>query len=349
MTEYLSDIKNNMLELRTRCDQLSLNEWDGALSGKNIDSKNYSRALMNLVKSSPQLMACNPKSIIDECLQIATLGLRPEKHLGQAYLIPYRAKNQNQSNATLIIGYKGFIDLAFKSGHIKAFYAHVRCKNDKFIMRLGTNKSIDHWIVDDNDRGEMIGVYAVVQYVNGGFDFEYLSKAQVEALQKRSKASSVSWQTDKEEMWKKSAIRRLSKRIPMCPDLQTAVSMDEEREDPERKNVDLKQAFNDMVDDTITYEEALETEKIMPGSPVLIKPKGLQEIVEWLEANRDELAMEAGILPSQSTEIPEFYCNDIIHDEVSEEELRQFENKKEYFKYVVGKLKMTWRKNNEPG
>ena len=89
-------------------------------------------------------------------MQAVQLGLEPGL-LGHCYILPYKRE------ATFIIGYKGMIDLARRSGHIQSIYAHAVHENDEFEYELGLHPKLEHK-PSHGDRGAFIGAYAVAHF-----------------------------------------------------------------------------------------------------------------------------------------------------------------------------------------
>ena len=94
-------------------------------------------------------------------MQAAQLGVEPNTPIGQAYLIPYGNQVQFQ------LGYKGLIDLAYRSGEVQSIQAHEVHENDTFEYELGLNPKLKH-VPAMKDRGPVILYYAVIKLKNGG-------------------------------------------------------------------------------------------------------------------------------------------------------------------------------------
>ena len=152
----------------------------------------------------------------------AQLGLEPGI-LGQAYLIPYG------NNVQFQIGYKGMIELLRRSGQLSDIYACEIRKNDDFQITLGLHRDIKHNINFNEDRGEVVGYYAVAVLKDGANSFEFMTKKQVEEHRKKfSKTGDTSpWATDFDEMAKKTVIKKLLKYLPVSVEWLENVSKDE--------------------------------------------------------------------------------------------------------------------------
>ena len=125
----------------------------------------------------------------------------------------------------MIIGYRGMMDLARRSGQVKRITARVVRKGDKFDYAYGLDERLTH-TPDEAASGDITHVYAFVELIEGYKDFDVMSRAEVEAVRKRSKAGGDGpWVTDYGEMAKKTVIRRLLKRIPSSTELQQALTL----------------------------------------------------------------------------------------------------------------------------
>lgn len=143
-------------------------------------------------------------------LVAAELGLEPGGALGQLYLVPFKGK------CTAIIGYKGFLELARRSGQLKSIRCVVVYAKEAFRVTEGLHFDITHERSFSPDRGEATHVYAIAELTDGTVQFEVMTRIQVEAVRSRSLASqSGPWVTDWEEMAKKTVFRRLAKWLPL--------------------------------------------------------------------------------------------------------------------------------------
>lgn len=193
-----------------------------------LTTERFIRMVTNAVKQTPKLAECTPQSFLGSMLTLAQLGLEPNTPLGQAYLIPYSRKGVLQCE--LQIGYKGLIDLAYRSGELSTLESRVVYANDTFEVELGLNPILKH-IPSPTNKGEPVWVYAIYRLKNGGSAFEVMSIESIEEhAQKFSKSfnsSSSPWVSDFESMAKKTVIKRLLKLAPLKTELQHANAVDE--------------------------------------------------------------------------------------------------------------------------
>ena len=197
---------------------------------KSMTVERLTRIVMTECRKTPALLNCAPESFYGAVLQCAQLGLEPGGALGHCYLLPFgngKAKD-GRPNAQLIIGYRGMIDLARRSGQISSINAYVVHEADEFSYELGLHPDITHKPSALAERGPVTYVYAVAVLKGGGVQFEVMSRAEIEAVRKQSKAgNSGPWCTHWEEMAKKTVIRRLFKYLPVSIEAVRAVEIDE--------------------------------------------------------------------------------------------------------------------------
>ncbi len=174
------------------------------------------------INRSPALQACTPASLVTCITQCAELGLELTPALGLAYLIPYG------TTATLIVGYRGLLDLARRSGVLAQGEAHVIYDTDDFLVEYGLDPKLRH-IPDLRKSGRPIGVYFIARLSNGERHIEVMTWEAVMKIKARSKTSgSGPWVSDEEEMAKKTVVRRAAKYLPLSPEMADALNADDE-------------------------------------------------------------------------------------------------------------------------
>lgn len=208
-----------------------------ALLPRGMEVDRFLSMAMTAVRMTPQLAFCEPSSLVKSILTIAQLGLELDRTLGQACIVPYRS---GRDGGVLVaqpqVMYRGYITLAHRGGSIAKISAEVVFSKDTFNVSLGTNRGIHHMPSVEEDRGDMIGAYATARFKDGSTDFEHLTRSQILKIRKSAKGADAPdspWQTHPEEMWRKTAIRRLCKYLPLSPDdylLVRAVVVDEAAE-----------------------------------------------------------------------------------------------------------------------
>ncbi len=197
---------------------------------KSMTPDRLTRIVMTECRKTPALLKCAPESFYGAVLQCAALGLEPGSALGHCYLLPFgNGKDRSgRPNAQLIIGYRGMIDLARRSGQIISLQAWTVHAQDTFNYQLGLEPDIQHVPASTADRGPVTHVYAVAKLKGGGIQFEVMSRAEIEKVRSTSKAgNSGPWASHWDEMAKKTVIRRLFKYLPVSIEAVRAVEIDE--------------------------------------------------------------------------------------------------------------------------
>ena len=185
---------------------------------KHLTPDRFIRIALTALNRTPKLATCTKASLLSCLMDCSQLGLEPDGR--KVHLIPYGDK------CTLIIDYKGLVDLARRSGAISDIHADVVCENDFFEYSFGTNGSLVHK-PSLKERGKPIAAYSFVKLKDGSSSYEVMNLEEVEAIHKRSKAGgSGPWKTDWNEMAKKTVFRRHSKWLPVSAEFQVAVEKD---------------------------------------------------------------------------------------------------------------------------
>ena len=200
---------------------------------KHLNADRMARIAATEVRKNKALLNTEPTSFLGSVMQAAQLGLEPGSALGQAYLVPYG--NQCQ----LIIGYKGMIDLARRSGQVLSLNAYAVREGDDFSFQLGLKPDIHHVpsLEADRIKKPITYVYAVATLQGGGYQFEVMSRAEVEAVRAKAKSKNI-WNTYFEEMAKKTVIRRLFKYLPVSIEALEITNADAKREAGEKVEPD---------------------------------------------------------------------------------------------------------------
>lgn len=179
-----------------------------ALLPSSIQQERFLRNLIMQINSNKDLRNCSVESLARGCIQATTLGLDIGV-LGSAYLVPYGGE------ASLTIGYQGYIDLAYKSG-MKAIHTGIVRKNDDYHATEDSfSHNFDPFDTEEN-RGPVVGVYALVILPTGESYSELMTVHEIEEIRCGShSANSPAWRVHWGEMAKKVCIRRALKRAPL--------------------------------------------------------------------------------------------------------------------------------------
>jgi recombination protein RecT len=221
-----------------------------AVLPKHISPDRMLKIAMGALRTTPKLMQCTIQSLLGAVVQCAQLGLEPNTPMGHVYLIPFEKKKKERgewivagTEVQIVIGYRGMLDLARRSGQIVSISAHEVCRNDQFDYSYGLDEHLHHRPAMD-ERGDVIAFYAVAKLKDGGHSFEVMSRHQVETIRDNSqgyKAALISaerykknpdtpWVNHFVEMGRKTVTRRLFKWLPMSIEMATAVALDDHSE-----------------------------------------------------------------------------------------------------------------------
>lgn len=201
---------------------------------KHLNAERLLKVAQIAATTTPALAKCDVASLVGAIGQCAQMGLEPNTVLGHAYLVPFNTKRKDGNgverwvnSVQVIIGYKGLIDLARRSGQIVSIAAHEVCENDQFDLVYGLDEKLEHRPAM-GERGAIIGFYAVAKLKDGGYCFEFMSRLQVEQIMAgtQSKGNYGPWKDNFSEMGRKTVIRRLAKYLPLSIEFQTAAALD---------------------------------------------------------------------------------------------------------------------------
>lgn len=233
------------------------------LQGKALDD--FVTAAVSLVNSNPMLAKCDRMSFLGSCLQAQSLKLSLNQSLGQAWIIPYKDK------ATFVVGYKGLVQLAIRSGQYKRLNA-IAIKEGELISWNPLTEELNIQLIEDEGeraKAETIGYYAALEYLNGFTKAIFWSRAKMEAhairysmsygYDRRSGKSSSFWTKDFDAMALKTMLRQLiSKWGVMSVEMQTAYNADGRTATLQQDGNVVEGDFMDAVADGDT-PEAIET------------------------------------------------------------------------------------------
>ncbi len=191
---------------------------------RHMNPERLMKVAQTAITTTPALLECYVPTLLGGIIQCAQMGLEPNTVLGHAYLVPFFNNKKGRKDAQVIIGYKGLIDLARRSGQVTSIAAHAVRKGDLFEFQYGLEEKLRH-IPAEGDRGDITHFYAVAHMKDGGHAFEVMTKAQVEKIRAGTKGNKV-WADHFEEMGRKTVIRRLAKYLPLSVEFATGMAQD---------------------------------------------------------------------------------------------------------------------------
>lgn len=249
------------------------NQINQVVGGK--DGQRFISAIVSAVNTNPALQECTNQSILSGALLGESLKLSPSPQLGQYYLVPFNDRNKGKV-AQFQLGYKGYIQLAIRSGQYKKLNV-LAIKEGELIRFDPLNEEIEVRLIEDEEEREQantIGYYAMFEYTNGFRKAIYWSKRKMEAHALKyskgyqAKKGYTFWEKDFDGMAYKTMLRQLiSKWGIMSIDMASAIDSDMAviNEDGTKDYVDNDDAVFDMEP---LQEAAPEQSQPEPAAPV---------------------------------------------------------------------------------
>ena len=208
------------------------NQINQVVGGK--DGQRFISAIVSAVNTNPALQECTNQSILSGALLGESLKLSPSPQLGQYYLVPFNDKNKGKV-AQFQLGYKGYIQLAIRSGQYKKLNV-LAIKEGELIRFDPLNEEIEVRLIEDEEEREQantIGYYAMFEYTNGFRKAIYWTKRKMEAHALKyskgyqAKKGYTFWEKDFDGMAYKTMLRQLiSKWGIMSIDMASAIDSD---------------------------------------------------------------------------------------------------------------------------
>ena len=204
------------------------NQINSVIGGK--DGQKFISAIVSAVNNNPTLSECTNSSILSGALLGYSLDLSPSPQLGQYYLVPFNDRNRNIKVAQFQLGYKGYIQLAIRSGQYKKINV-LAIKEGELIRFDPLNEEIEVNLIDDElkrENAKTLGYYAMFEYTNGFRKDLYWSKEKMEAHAiKYSQSYANDRKKGTDSMAYKTMLRQLiSKWGIMSIDMQNALDND---------------------------------------------------------------------------------------------------------------------------
>lgn len=205
---------------------------------KHVDAASFVRHAISVVAANDDLKkiavggpGTAPHTIISGVMRAASLGLDLDPSLGQAYLVPRR--NNGVHQATFQIGYQGYLELVMRTGKVRRVEVERVYSRDKFEALKGSEGFVrfePDWFAED--RGDLIGWYALVELEGGVVQWRTISKKAVEAHRDqyapKGKSGQVTgpWASHFEAMGDKTAFLQLVRWLPKSAELAEALGVD---------------------------------------------------------------------------------------------------------------------------
>lgn len=216
-----------------------------AVAGYGVRPEQLMRHMIDCLHRTPKLAECDPRSMLSALMTCAELGFIPNSPLGTVFLIPFGRKVE------LVLGYKGLMTLAIRSGDVKSIQAGVATREEverkDFDWRHGSGAFLHHKATVPD--GEPAFAWALADMATGGEQFVVLPWAEViktrdgssgwQSAVKFNKTKSNPWFTNEREMGTKTAIRRLSRFLPLSPAAEHGMSLAMQSDESTRIRADV--------------------------------------------------------------------------------------------------------------
>lgn len=225
---------------------------------RHLSAEKLLKVALGSIKKDSKLLECSVSSLLSCVMEASKLGLSIGGILGEAHLVPFKGE------ATLMVGYRGFVSLMRRGGDISTVRAVVVRKKDKFRYVEGLQPSIEHEPSLDEDRGDLTHVYAVAKWKDSeDCQFVVLGKQAVMKARSVSRKQDL-WDAHPEAYWQKTAIRRLAKLAPLEVEVAEAIERDDEREFIDTTAVEVAQE---------TTSTAASVKKQLAAKRLVIQPE----------------------------------------------------------------------------
>lgn len=203
------------------------------VGGKN--GTRFISSIISAVQNNQALQECTNASILSAALLGESLQLSPSPQLGQFYMVPFKDRKKGTTEAQFQLGYKGYIQLALRSGQYKKLNV-LAIKEGELISYDPLNEEIEVRLIEDEEereKAETVGYYAMFEYLNGFRKTLYWSKTKMEAhaekysMGYRAHKGYTFWEKDFDGMAYKTMLRQLiSKWGIMSIEMTTALEND---------------------------------------------------------------------------------------------------------------------------
>lgn len=259
----------------------------------HITPERFQRTAVTAVNLNPDLLRADRRSLFNACAKSASDGLLPDGRDGAFVIFNTKDKGADGKEKWIqkvqwMPMIAGIIKKARQSGEISALGARIVYANEiqqnRFTHKVvdGVPK-VDHDPILYGDRGAMALVYSFVRFKDGTVDFEFLHADDVKKIRAVSKAKFGPWYDWEEEMWKKSAIRRHAKRLPISSELFDTIARDDEVTEFSRQR---QEAESKMISAARSQFGAPVAGEILNQSDA-VEPEDADEFAEFLAAQID--------------------------------------------------------------
>jgi recombination protein RecT len=259
----------------------------------NVSADAFRNAAIVAAQDNPGIIQCNAESVFKSIRKLAAAGLVPDGR--EAALVPFKG------TCTAIPMVQGLIKMARRSGDVKDIRAHIVYQNEldqgRFTYRIGDDEQLEHDPILFDERGDVVGTYAIAKLKDGTLVREFMSIDDVERIRRGAASQGGSaqpkgiWANHYNEMVKKTVIRRLVKRLDLSAEDMRHITMDDEprqirdvtpeRDEPDAPRKNLAQRMQEEAEEPrevegeiLPPEDAAEAEQGAPDPHTLEYAEG---------------------------------------------------------------------------
>lgn len=204
----------------------------------NIGVDRFTQVALITITKKPEIFSCTKASVIGAIMTAASLGLYIDDDLGECFIDRVYNDLTKKYEAQIIIGYQGLCVLGMRSGFVEYMQPRYVCEGDFFEYEYGLNDILRHQpTAQDRGNDKITHFYIVVKLTAGSKIFNVMTRQEVEEVRDRSsfyknapKKEDTIWHIYFNKMGNKTVLRSLTKYIPLSPEMQLAVKLDEQLE-----------------------------------------------------------------------------------------------------------------------
>ncbi len=191
----------------------------------HVEVDRFCAVMMMAASRDPNILNCDRTTLFNEAVLCASDGLLPDGR--HAAFLPFKGK------VKYVPMVKGLFKLIRQSGDVQTASSAVIYANERFKYWIDTTgEHVEYTPLLFEDRGERVGVFAFVVMKDGGLEVEAMNMSQVMSVKDKSAAKNSKespWNGDfEDEMWRKTAVHRLCKRLDLTSEAEKALQVDEE-------------------------------------------------------------------------------------------------------------------------
>lgn len=234
LRQELSEQASSQANIQTQSSKKKMADYVSSLKPEieralpsTISADRFVRMVLTTLQKNPQLQETTPISFLSAMMTVAQLGLEVGG-LDEVYILPFM--NKNVLEAQLVIGYRGLLSLAYRSGEIKDIHANTVYEKDEFYYEYGSNQQLKHVPFMGSDKGEIKCFYAYYKTISGGEAFVVMSDEEMRVHAKKYSKGYENkyspWQTSYTAMGAKTCIRKLLSIAHLSTEVKHAIAMD---------------------------------------------------------------------------------------------------------------------------